>query len=94
MTWQQQFDSAREQFLEALRIRPTSAQAHDNLGLVCRQGDDRKRALAIPLSGSEWRIGPSDSVVQESADGCLVFSSSGAGRLYAPLWLDFQKRRF
>ena len=56
--------------------------------------DDRKRALAIPLSGSEWTIGPSDANIQESADDCMVFSASGAGRLYAPLWLDFQKRRF
>jgi hypothetical protein len=56
--------------------------------------DDRKRVLVIPLSASEWKIGPSDANIQESADDCLVFSSSGAGRLYAPLWLDFQKRRF
>jgi hypothetical protein len=56
--------------------------------------DDRKHALVIPLSASEWTVGPTDAAIKQSDDDCLVFSSSGGARLYAPIWMDFQRRRF
>ncbi len=57
-------------------------------------GDDRKRALVIPMSASEWTVGPTDATIQQSTDDCLVLTSSGSRSLYAPIWFDFQKRRF
>lgn len=56
--------------------------------------DHSDRALVIPMSASEWTIGPTDAKIRQSSDGCLVLSTSGRNRLYAPLWFDFQKRRF
>ncbi len=56
--------------------------------------DKHKQALVIPLSANEWKIGPTAAKIQQSPDGCLVFSSTGSGRLFAPIWLDFQRRRF
>lgn len=56
--------------------------------------DKSKRALVIPMSASEWTIGPTDAVLDQSDDGNLTFTTSGSQRLYAPLWFDLQKRRF
>jgi hypothetical protein len=56
--------------------------------------DSRRRVLAIPLGAGEWRIGPSSVTLKESEDHHLLLSAQGRGRLYAPLWLDFQQRRF
>jgi hypothetical protein len=57
-------------------------------------GDKKRRALVIPLAASEWRVGPSRAKLETSDDRHLVYQVSGAGRLYAPLWLDAQTRRF
>jgi len=56
--------------------------------------DGQRRALVIPLSASEWQIGPTDATLKETADRHLLLSTTGRGRLYAPLWLDLQQRRF
>ncbi len=56
--------------------------------------DGRRRGLVIPLSASEWRVGPTDAMLKETEDGQLLLSSQGRGRLYIPLWFDFQHRRF
>lgn len=48
----------------------------------------------MPISASEWRVGPTDAMLKETQDGHLLLSTQGSGRLYAPLWLDFQQRRF
>lgn len=56
-------------------------------------GDGRPRGLVIPLSANEWRIGPSDATLKVTDDHHLLMTSSGAGRLYVPLWFDFQQRR-
>lgn len=55
--------------------------------------DRRPRGLVLPLSGSEWRVGPTDALLKGSQDGHLVLSTEGRLRLYAPLWFDFQRRR-
>ena len=51
-------------------------------------------ALAIPLSANEWRVGPTQATLRATEDNHLLLSATGKGRLYAPLWLDFQRRRF
>ena len=56
--------------------------------------DGKRRGLVFPLSASEWRIGPTRAKLQASDDGHLVFTAEGRDQLYAPLWLDFQSRRF
>lgn len=56
--------------------------------------DRRRRGLVLPLSASEWRVGPTDAMLKETEDGHLLLSSQGRDRLYAPLWFDFQQRRF
>jgi hypothetical protein len=48
--------------------------------------DANPRCQALPLGLCEWRgVGAGGLAV---ADGGLVLEQSGAGRLYAPLWLD------
>jgi hypothetical protein len=56
--------------------------------------NDRQRSLVIPLSASEWQIGPSDATLKGTEDQHLLLSAHGCGRLYAPVWFDFQQRRF
>ncbi|MEM9587473.1 MAG: hypothetical protein AAGA03_09340 [Planctomycetota bacterium] len=56
--------------------------------------DGKSRGLVFPLVASEWRVGPTDGALEPSPDGNAVFTARGQGALYAPLWLDFQSRRF
>ncbi len=56
--------------------------------------DGRRRGLVIPLSASEWRVGPTDATLKATPDGHLQLTSTGTGSLYTPLWFDFQQRRF
>lgn len=51
-------------------------------------------ALVIPLSASEWRVGPTNASLRQTEDNHLLLSTEGNGRLCAPIWMDFQKRRF
>lgn len=54
--------------------------------------DVRPRVLAMPLALSEWRgAGGGDFVADP---GTLAVTHDGANRLYAPLWLDCDPRRF
>ncbi|TWT55055.1 hypothetical protein Pla22_27090 [Rubripirellula amarantea] len=62
-------------------------------------GKQADRALVIPISASEWKVGPTRAklhVQASSADSPsrLVFTSSGTGNLYLPVWIDFERRRF
>ncbi len=56
--------------------------------------DGKRRGLVIPLSASEWRIGQTEATLKSTDDDHLVLSARGTGCLYAPLWFDFQQRRF
>lgn len=53
--------------------------------------DTAARFLALPLALQEWRSGGRGDL--EAADGGLVLSQEGGGRLHAPLWLDFDASR-
>lgn len=57
-------------------------------------GDKKRRALAVPLAASEWRVGMTNSRLEVSEDQHLVLTTTGRGAVYSPLWLDFQPRRF
>lgn len=56
--------------------------------------DGKRRGLVLPLSASEWRLGASAATLKATDDGHLVLSARGFHRLNAPLWFDFQQRRF
>jgi hypothetical protein len=47
--------------------------------------------MALPLGLPEWRTAGAGRL--EAASGGLVLSQQGGGRLYAPLWLDFDAGR-
>ncbi|MFG0262284.1 MAG: hypothetical protein ACF788_07830, partial [Novipirellula sp. JB048] len=57
-------------------------------------GDARRRVLVMPLSASEWRVGPTTTKLEASEDDHLVWTAAGTGALYLPLWFDLQQRRF
>ena len=59
----------------------------------------KSHAMAIPISAGEWRMGPTMSTLvtdETSGDGSheLVWQSFGGQRMYSPLWIDLQRRRF
>ncbi len=56
--------------------------------------DGKRRALVMPVAGSEWRIGPTAAKLDATEDGQMTMEVHGKGRLYAPLWIDFAQRRF
>lgn len=56
--------------------------------------DGCRRGLAMPLAAGEWRVGPSDATLKVTDDHHLLLSTTGRGRLFSPLWFDFQQRRF
>lgn len=56
--------------------------------------DGRQRGLVLPISAGEWQVGPSDADLKATGANHLLLSSQGVGRLYIPLWFDFQQRRF
>jgi len=57
-------------------------------------GDSKPRALALPLSLPEWRVGPRAGAFGVGTDGALELTMQGSNNLYAPLWLDFERSRF
>ncbi|TWU08549.1 hypothetical protein [Stieleria varia] len=54
----------------------------------------RPEVLVLPLDAGEWRASPSPASLRGTEDGHLVLSSTGNGCLFAPIWMDFQRRRF
>ena len=54
----------------------------------------KRQAMLVPLAASEWRMGRSTAALDQDETGDLVMTASGSGSLYAPLWFDFQPRRF
>lgn len=60
-------------------------------------GENKKngnRAIMLPIAASEWKIGPTASKLILADPDCVLFQASGHGRLYAPVWIDFARRRF
>ncbi len=54
----------------------------------------QRSAVVMPMSASEWRIGPTTTKLSASEDDHLVWTAEGTGALYVPLWFDLQQRRF
>lgn len=57
-------------------------------------GGPKPLALVVPLAASEWRIGPTAARLDLTGQDQLEYAVSGSCRLFAPLWLDFERRRF
>lgn len=55
--------------------------------------DTKPRAMVLPIGLSEWRTGRSPGSVDVS-EGQLKIASRGVGRLYMPVWIDLERRRF
>lgn len=61
---------------------------------------DNRRALALSLQSNEWRVGPTAATLEVTPDRHLRLQtasqppSDNGGGLFAPLWFDFQPRRF
>lgn len=62
--------------------------------------DGRRRGLVLSLQSNEWRVGPSAVKVEATPEHQIRLQaisqppSDNGGSVYAPLWLDFQQRRF
>jgi len=59
-----------------------------------------RRGLAVSLQSNEWRVGPSRAKIDITPDGYLRLQvrsdkkNTHGGSVFAPLWFDFQQRRF
>lgn len=56
--------------------------------------DKRTQAMMIPLSANEWRVGQTSATLRVTGDDHVLLTANGKGALYAPLWMDTQRRRF
>lgn len=62
--------------------------------------EGRKRAMMLSLQTSEWRVGKSAVKIDVTGSNEVRLQaksqppSDNGGGVYAPLWLDFQQRRF
>lgn len=56
--------------------------------------DGKRRALVMPISAAEWRVGPTSAKLEATDESSMTLAANGKGRLYAPLWIDFSQRRF
>ncbi len=81
---------------ESLEARPDPETTE--IWLVDAAG--KRRALALSLRSSEWRVGPSAATLEVTPDRHLRLQTASqppcdnGGGLFAPLWFDFQPRRF
>lgn len=57
-------------------------------------GDSKLRGLAMPLALPEWRTGPQAGRFQATDTGQLQLTVRGRNNLYAPLWIDMERKRF
>ncbi|QEG41993.1 hypothetical protein [Roseimaritima ulvae] len=80
--------AARWEVSEAIKSEPEA----DTWEII--MGDTKSRALAMPLSLPEWRVGPNAGSFDVAADGSLVLRARGKNNLYAPLWIDCERSRF
>jgi hypothetical protein len=65
-----------------------------------QDAEGEKRGLALSLQSNEWRVGPTRARLDVTPDGNLRLEVRGdkqnqhGGSIFAPLWFDFQQRRF
>ncbi|MEO1618156.1 MAG: hypothetical protein AAFV88_20040 [Planctomycetota bacterium] len=53
----------------------------------------KQQAIVFPLAASEWRMAMSPGQLSLTGDNHLLWSVRGAGGLFAPLWIDFDRKR-
>ena len=56
-------------------------------------GEKKSQCMMIPLSASEWRVGQTSATLRVTDDHHLLLTANSKGALYAPLWMDMQRRR-
>ena len=54
----------------------------------------KPRCMVLPMAANEWKVGPSSCKTSVTDDGHLVVQTRGRGKIYSPIWLDFQTSRF
>ena len=91
-------EQAKIDYQVSLPLAPDAAaiEEQETRELMLRTMGDKpnaNQAVLFPLSASEWKIGPTASKLILADPDRIVFQASGRGRLYAPLWIDFNRRR-
>jgi hypothetical protein len=79
-----------------LADRAAAIEEQETRELLLRSIDGKRsgnQAMVLPLSASEWKLGPTSSKLILADADRVVFQATGRGRLYAPLWIDFARRR-
>ncbi|MEM0926827.1 MAG: hypothetical protein AAGJ83_12375 [Planctomycetota bacterium] len=56
-------------------------------------GTGKPQAMVFPLAANEWKSGPGHARLSQTDDHQLLFSIRGRGALFAPLWIDFDRKR-
>ena len=65
-----------------------------------KDASEKRRVLALSLQTNEWRVGPSAAKIEITEDHHLKLQATSqpprdnGGNVFAPLWFDFQQRRF
>lgn len=78
----------------------TAAFESDTNEIWLKDSSDKRRVLALSLQTNEWRVGPSAAKIEITEDHHLKLQatsqppSDNGGNVFAPLWFDFQQRRF
>ncbi|MBL7040844.1 MAG: hypothetical protein ISR77_19575 [Pirellulaceae bacterium] len=54
---------------------------------------NRRLALVMPLALPEWRVAKTDGTLEATADGLELRQKARAARLYAPLFIDLDRKR-
>jgi hypothetical protein len=55
---------------------------------------NRRLGLVMPLALPEWRVAKADGSLEATADGLELRHTARAPRLYAPLFIDLDRKRF
>ncbi|MGV3486319.1 MAG: hypothetical protein ACO1RT_18005 [Planctomycetaceae bacterium] len=80
------------------QVSPQREEETTELWLHDKSGE--RRGLVLSLQSNEWRNGPTRAKLDVTADGHLRLEvhsdkrNSHGGSIFAPLWFDFQQRRF
>lgn len=78
----------------------TTASEPETTEVWLQDASGERRGLALSLQSNEWRVGPSRAKMDVTPDGYLRLEvrsdkkNSHGGSVFAPLWFDFQQRRF
>lgn len=78
----------------------TAAFETDTNEIWLKDSSEKRRVLALSLQTNEWRVGASAAKIEITEDHHLKLQATSkpprdnGGNVFAPLWFDFQQRRF